>query len=191
METTTQSLYAASGGRKYLNAREREAFLIAALRSKLRRRLLCELLAYTGCRLSEALAIAPEDVNGSEAYVVFRTLKRRKMHFRAVPIPADFAERLAALPPMYGQGRTPRCRLFPWCRETAWRYVKQVMDAAEIAGIQACPKGLRHGFGMRAIARGVPESLVQRWLGHARLETTAIYLCAVGPEERAFAERVW
>lgn len=192
METTTQSVYDARGGRKYLNAREREAFLAAAMNGqKLRRRAFCELLAFTGCRVSEALALTPEQVNGTEAYVVFRTLKRRKMHFRVVPIPHELAERLAALPAPYGYGEAADFFLFPWCRQTAWKYIKQVLDAAGIVGPQACPKGLRHGYGMRAMMRGVPQNLVQRWLGHARPETTAIYQHAVGPEERAFAERVW
>ena len=38
---------------------------------------------------------------------------------------------------------------------------------------------------------GVPQNLVQRWLGHASATTTAIYLDAVGIEEREFAERMW
>lgn len=188
METTTHSIYDAHGGRKYLNAREREAFLAIAMNGqKQRRRAFCELLAFTGCRVSEALALTPEQVNCAEAYVVFRTLKRRKPHFRTVPIPHE----LAALSAPYGYGQAADFFLFPWCRQTAWKYIKQVLDAAGIVGPQASPKGLRHGFGMRAIAKGVPEILVQRWLGHARLETTAIYLNAVGPEERAFAERLW
>ncbi len=33
--------------------------------------------------------------------------------------------------------------------------------------------------------------LIQRWLGHARLSTTAIYADVVGPEEVVFAARVW
>jgi integrase/recombinase XerD len=37
----------------------------------------------------------------------------------------------------------------------------------------------------------VPPHLVQRWLGHASLKTTAIYGDVVGPEERAFAARMW
>jgi integrase len=192
METTTLSLYDAYGGRKYLNAREREAFLTAARDGKKPRRLaFCELLVFTGCRLSEALAVTPKQVNSTEAYVVFQTLKRRKAHFRSVPIPYELAERLIALPPPYGYGDAVHFFLFPWCRQTAWKYIKDVMDAAGIVGPQACPKGLRHGFGMRAMMRGVPQNLVQRWLGHARPETTAIYQHAVGPEERAFAERVW
>jgi integrase/recombinase XerD len=34
-------------------------------------------------------------------------------------------------------------------------------------------------------------NLVQRGLGHASLRTTAIYAEVVGPEERAFAARMW
>jgi integrase len=34
-------------------------------------------------------------------------------------------------------------------------------------------------------------NLVQRWLGHAQIGTTAIYAEAVGDEERAIASRMW
>jgi integrase len=34
-------------------------------------------------------------------------------------------------------------------------------------------------------------NLVQRWLGHAQLATTAIYADAVGEEERGIAARLW
>ncbi|HRD76437.1 MAG TPA: tyrosine-type recombinase/integrase, partial [Hyphomicrobiaceae bacterium] len=52
-------------------------------------------------------------------------------------------------------------------------------------------KGLRHAFGLHAIRCGVPLNLVQRWLGHASITTTVIYLQALGPEEREFAARMW
>jgi hypothetical protein len=50
---------------------------------------------------------------------------------------------------------------------------------------------LRHGFGVKAFQSNVPPHLVQRWLGHASLKTTAIYGDVIGPEERAFAARMW
>jgi integrase/recombinase XerD len=37
----------------------------------------------------------------------------------------------------------------------------------------------------------VPPHLIQRWLGHSSLRTTAIYADVIGPDERAFAERMW
>jgi site-specific recombinase XerD len=50
---------------------------------------------------------------------------------------------------------------------------------------------MRHGFGVGTLQSGVPITLVQRWLGHARLSTTAIYADVSGAEEMAFAERFW
>jgi integrase/recombinase XerD len=52
------------------------------------------------------------------------------------------------------------------------------------------PKGLRHGFGVAAF-QSIPPHLVQRWLGHASMRTTAIYGDVSGPEERDFAVRMW
>jgi len=83
-------------------------------------------------------------------------------------------------------------RLWNMSRPTAWRQVKGVMDAAGIgAGPQASPKGLRHGFGVAAVSAGIPLNMVQKWLGHAQLSTTAIYAAAVGDEEHHIASRMW
>jgi site-specific recombinase XerD len=65
------------------------------------------------------------------------------------------------------------------------------MAVAKIIGASAMPKGLRHGFGVHAVQSGVPLPLLQRWMGHASLKTTAIYLNVIGPEEISFAERRW
>ena len=62
---------------------------------------------------------------------------------------------------------------------TGWRAVHAVMAAARLDGPHASPKGLRHGFGVAAVAAGIPLNLVQKWLGHAQLTTTAIYANAV------------
>jgi len=74
---------------------------------------------------------------------------------------------------------------------TGYRRVKEAMQRAGITGPQASPKGLRHGFAVAAIGAGVPLNLVQRWLGHADMATTAIYTHAVGDEERKIAQRMW
>jgi len=82
-------------------------------------------------------------------------------------------------------------RLWRWSRTTAWRYIKRVMRTAGITGMSAMPKGLRHAFGVKAFQCNVPPRLVQRWLGHTSMHTTAIYADVSGPEERAFAARMW
>lgn len=43
----------------------------------------------------------------------------------------------------------------------------------------------------RSDQNGVPPNIVQRWLDHARIETTAIYAGAIGEEERNLARRAW
>jgi integrase len=102
-------------------------------------------------------------------------------------VPTALIVELASLPPI---ADAPE-RLWSWSRQTAWRRVKAVMARARISGPQASPKGLRHGFGIAAARENVPPGLTQRWMGHARLETTALYQFAVGAEERAFAKRLW
>jgi site-specific recombinase XerD len=58
-------------------------------------------------------------------------------------------------------------------------------------GPHACPKGLRHGFGVTAVSNGIALNMVQKWLGHAQLSTTAIYANAMGEEEQSIAARMW
>ena len=93
---------------------------------------------------------------------------------------------------MHGiRDRKTKALLWTWSRKTAYTRVAEVMEKAGITGPQASPKGLRHGFGVACIEKGIPLNLVQRWLGHAQLSTTAIYADAVGEEERGIAARLW
>jgi integrase/recombinase XerD len=181
------SLFDARGQRKYLCDSERRAFLAAANKADEPTRIFCHLLAYTGCRISEGLAVTPRHLDTDGPRVIFRTLKRRKLTYRAVPIPTALFADLFVL----AKGREPDAALWQWCRQTAWRHIHEIMQAASINGPQASPRGLRHGFCMNAAIHNVPPNLIQRWAGHASPDTTAIYVDASGVEERAFAERMW
>lgn len=68
--------------------------------------------------------------------------------------------------------------------------MKEALVASNACSGAAMPKGLRHTFGVAAF-QAVPPHLVQRWLGHASLRTTAIYGDVSGREERSFAARMW
>jgi integrase/recombinase XerD len=175
----------ARGHRKYLTAEERLRFLDVADRLPPDRRALCYVLAFAGCRISEALNLARHQVDVERGTVTFRTLKRRRTVFRTVPVPRMIPVMLLALP------AADDGQLWTIHRTTAWRAVTATMEAAAIDGPMRCCRGLRHGFGIQAASSGVPPSLIAKWLGHASLATTAIYLDAVGQEERAFAERLW
>ena len=190
------NLYDRHGHRKYLTPAERQAFLDAAAAAPPEVRTFCETLVHTGCRISEALALTADRVDVSDGVLVFESLKkRRKGVYRAVPVPPLFLETLSAVHDLSKlQARSCRGRdvpLWPWSRATAWRRVCEVMEAAGINGLHATPKGLRHGFGIRAVSAGVPLNMAQKWLGHAQLSTTAIYTNATGPEEKQMAQRMW
>lgn len=119
---------------------------------------------------------------------MFESLKKRQNGiFRAVPVSPALIRQLRRLSTAMPKNQ----RIWPWCRMTGYRRVKEVMGKAGVIGPQASPKGLRHGFAVAAISSGVPLNLVQRWLGHADMATTAIYAYAVGEEERKIARRMW
>ena len=177
-------LFDLNGRRKYLSEPESERFLAAAQRVEPSTRALAELLAYSGCRISEALELTGQRLDPGAGVVVFRTLKRRRLCYRAVPIPD------ALMANLLGLASEPDRKLWLCCRQTAWRRIKRLMREAAIEGTQASPKGLRHRFGVLAAER-VPLTLAQRWMGHAKPETTAIYQQVTGVEERRLAERLW
>ena len=182
-------LYDRAGQRKYLTPAERQEFLRAAESAPRNVRTFCATLAHTGCRISEALALTAARVDVGAGVLVFESLKkRRKGIYRAVPVPPALLETLEAV---HDLGALGDGRLWDWSRTTGWRRVREVMDAAAIHGLCASPKGVRHGFGIKAVTSEVPLNMTQKWLGHARLATTAIYTNAIGPEEQKIAERMW
>jgi integrase len=182
-------LYDRAGQRKYLTPAERQEFLRAAESAPRDVRTFCATLAHTGCRISEALALTAARVDVGGGVLVFESLKkRRKGIYRAVPVPPALLETLEAV---HDLGALGDGRLWDWSRTTGWRRVREVMDAAAIRGLCASPKGVRHGFGIKAVTSKVPLNMTQKWLGHSRLATTAIYTDATGPEEQGIAERMW
>jgi site-specific recombinase XerD len=82
-------------------------------------------------------------------------------------------------------------RLWNWSRTKGWYVVCAVMKAVKIAGPHATPKGLRHGFGIKAISCGVPLNTLQQLFGHAQFSTRSIYADAMGPEKRLLVQRMW
>lgn len=188
---TGMRVYDRDGHRLYLNAEERTRFIRAANRTEQRKRLFALTLLYSGCRISEARALRLCDVQLSSQVITVRTLKRRNPSaVREIPIPYNLAKELTQL------SKFPRNYL--WSRHgemvprvTSYRWIKEMMDEASIEGRQATPKGLRHGFGVQATISGVQLHMLSRWMGHASIETTAIYATVVGREEVELAERMW
>ena len=195
-------LHDAAGNRFYLNAEERAAFLAVARRQPARDRTLCETLHFTGCRPSELLEITPARVDLSGGTIAIRSLKKRKdasgrakVVYRSVPAPPDYLDTLNTAHGIREaqKSRKPSAALI-WSlsRVRVWQIVKRIMIEAGLPDApQRSPKGLRHGFGVNAAVNGIPLNMLQKWLGHAQLSTTAIYADAVGREEQDIAAKMW
>jgi integrase/recombinase XerD len=144
----------------YLTREDREAFLRAAAAAPCQDRTFCLVLALTGCRISEALALTPKRIDLTGRAIIFETLKKRRRGvFRAVPVPADVLDTLGMVHGLQeaqngkSDGALER-RLWSWSRKTAYRHVLAVMAAARIKeGPHKCPKGLCHGYGVQQSAR--------------------------------------
>lgn len=192
----TAELCDREGRRKYLTAEERGAFLAAAEKASRAVRTLCLVLAYTGCRISEALDLTAQRIDIEAGAIIFESLKKRRRGvYRAVPVPPYVIDALDLVHGLReaqkGRNGGRNSRLWEFSRTSAWRYVAAVLNDAGVEGPQASPKGLRHGFGVQAVSSDVPLNMVQKWLGHAQLTTTAIYADAVGAEEQSIMQRMW
>lgn len=188
------SLHAFNGERKYLNRDERLRALRVMKRLPPVQSLYAQLLAWTGARPSEVLSLSAASFDIEAGVVNIVTLKQRTHAVRGVPIPPALMSEVVRhfeLRCLQRDARYSARRLFRWSRVTSWRIVKRVMAWASIGGIKACPKGFRHAFGVGALQSGIPLPVIQRWMGHARLSTTTIYMKVSGPDEIMFARWFW
>lgn len=188
-------LFNIEGKRLYLTAEERQAFYDAAAKEPRNVRTFCHTLYFTGCRPSEALALTYRSIDISAKHILIRTLKKRSGdHYRPIPVPDSHMD---ALDMVHGireaQKRQKDEKLWTWTRPHAWHIVKGVMRKAglDTALPYATGKGLRHAFGIHAVASGVPLNEIQNLMGHADIKTTSIYLEAMGKEKRALVSKMW
>ncbi|MEW8048789.1 MAG: site-specific integrase [Candidatus Thiodiazotropha sp.] len=198
--------------RLYLDADERERFIDIADRLENRAHcLLCEVVHWTGCRISEALELTPRRINIDKRVIRYRTIKKRKYTrqgelkapvFRDVPISKELARSLD----MFFEIRKARKTrkgidkllwpnqadpLRPIARTTGWRIIKRALDKAKIEGPQATAKGLRHGYAVAMILGGLDVQILKKRLGHESADTTAIYLQVVGDEAHKLDGEAW
>lgn len=201
--TPHMRLYNQQNERLHLNADERARFIEAANGQPAYIRIFCLTLLYAGCRLSEARELTTQSLQAGEQRIAVRSLKKRDQHhIREIPIPPALCQSLTELAASAGKlehTKTQDNREWLWQsgdgdmidRITAYRWVKMVMANAGITGPQACPKGLRHSYAIHAIRCSIQLNMLQKWMGHADIKTTAIYANAVGVEELEIAERMW
>ena len=85
-------------------------------------------------------------------------------------------------------------RFFPVDPSTAWRWVQEAFHRSREMGLitghdRVGTHPLRHAAARHWLVSGVPINVVSRWLGHASIQTTLIYL-AILPDPLGHMDRV-
>ena len=162
----------------------------------LRDRALIELLYATGLRVSELVALRPQDLHLDAGYLT-TTGKGQKQ--RLVPVGDEAGEWVVRYlnegrPALLGKRTSPR--LFVNARGGGpgitrvgfWKILKGYGTALGI-GRQLSPHVLRHSFATHLLERGADLRAIQMMLGHADLSTTQIYTHILDSRMRALYDR--
>lgn len=160
------------------------AALLAAARPH-RDAVLYRFCYYTGARISEALGVRWEHFARGEEGQWYCTLYGKGSKTRTVAIRASLWAALATLPG-WGEAGTRTQRVWPLTRQTAWVQLRRAARHAQLGSRRISPHVLRHCHATHALEHGATLPDIQAQLGHARLDTTAIYL-TVRPGRRSEA----
>jgi integrase/recombinase XerD len=170
---------------RYLTAPEIRKILKAAGKRGEKVYAIVLLLATTGLRISEMCALEWRHVYRDPHGNLGLLVQGKGGKQREVAITEDLWNALRAVRALIGKSdeldakdRTP---LIPtktggrYSREVAARHVKRAVEEAKI-GKPASPHWFRHGFGTMAVLGGVNVFSLKETMGHARLETTQLYV---------------
>jgi integrase/recombinase XerD len=184
---------------KFLSMEEVDALLQSPdtrTRRGLRDRAMIELLYATGLRVSELIALRPQDLQLETGYLT-TTGKGSKQ--RIVPVGDEAARWVArylseARPALLGRRTSPR--LFVNARGGGpglsrvgfWKILKEYGRRVGIAR-RISPHVLRHSFATHLLDRGADLRAIQMMLGHADLSTTQIYTHVLETRLRSMYDR--
>ena len=146
----------------------------------MRDRALLEFAYATGARVSEVVAMKPQDLLYEDglARILGKGAKQRIVPVgrRALGAVALYAREIR---PRFDRGKTRgvlflNARGTPLSRVGAWMVIKR---AAKLAGLtkRVTPHTLRHSFATHLLEGGADLRAVQEMLGHADLATTQLY----------------
>jgi integrase/recombinase XerD len=156
-----------------LSREEERALIQQAYRAPSSRGLLVKTLLLSGARVAEFVGIRVEDFFFEEAMLRIRRGKGDKE--RVVPILPELAQELRT-----HLGRRQAGFLFETRAARAFsprrvqQIIREVAEAARI-GKRVYPHLLRHTVAQHLLEGGMPLEQVQKFLGHAKIETTQIY----------------
>lgn len=137
-------------------------------------------LVLTGCRESELAAGMWKDLYYDPAGRLGWKIQGKGTNLRTVWVPDQLMDAFKALHPSSAVPSRDETHLVTGrrhgvTRQTIWRMVRQVVQASGIRQ-DASVHTFRHGYGSAFIESGGLATDLQRQLGHARLDTTMIYV---------------
>jgi site-specific recombinase XerD len=156
-----------------------------------RDRAICSLILHCGLRVSEVVKLTVGDINPREGCIVVRNPngKRRKVALgAALPHLGKYLEyRVPSNPDGSKQQLLPLDVLFlnKDGGSLSTRSIRRkIAAAASKAGVQACPRVLRHSFARNFIKSGGGLRQLQELLGHLSHATTSLYTQPAMIEEK-------
>lgn len=156
-------------------SKEEVRAILSAVVTDLRFWCMFSVLYSAGLRISELLALKPDDINVSRSLIRVRQGKGRKDRFTLLSKP--LIKKLTEYRELY----KPKVWLFertPGEQFTESIVSKRLKAAAQDAGItkRIYPHLLRHSFATHLIEQGTDLKIVKELMGHNSIRTTEIYV---------------
>lgn len=131
-------------------------------------------LRFTGARHGEVCLIDDEkDVDFRTSEIKLWTLKQRRKAQRIVPVPSQVISEIARYLMEYPEVKGKIFKVHP---ANFRKWFAKVVVQAGVDREKAHPHTLRHTRAMEMIRAGIPLTIIQSMLGHANLNSTAVYL---------------
>jgi len=132
------------------------------------------LLFFTGCRVSELLAIRKRDVNLLKKVILISQLKKRKGEelVREVLLPPPVEEYLREY--VIREVKGEELPLFGFTRQRGWQLVRELTK--KVLGKPLYPHVFRHAFAIQLLKTTSNMEYVRRLLGHKDYDTLKFYL---------------
>jgi len=153
-------------------------------------RLMIDILRKTGLRISEMLSLTPANIDPEVPSITVRTLKKRKISYRKIPVDTRLYLDLIHFIMDYKIDKDNK--LFELSRQAVYSRIRKQMLKCDVADETAHPHTLRHSYAVHCLEQGLPFRYLHEYLGHDTLESTMIYTkITLSDSKQLFDKIIW